>query len=95
MGMGRMGMQLLVGALQRQAQCQTSAAAELGNVVINTCYNGSANVRLFIDCGGLPPLLHLLRTKDINVVQSVLGALQGICFVPYGRQYVREDAGVS
>lgn len=92
-GMGRLGMQMLVSALERQTRCQTLAAAELGNVVINTCYNGDANVRIFIECNGLPPLFVLLRSRDVNITQSVLGALQGICYVPYGRQFVRENFG--
>lgn len=92
-GLGRMGVQLLVGALERQAAAASAspAAAELGNVVINTCYNGDSNVRTLIECNGLPPLLQLLRARDLDVVQSVLGALQGICFVPFGRQHVRAD----
>mmetsp|Transcript_19561 Transcript_19561/g.36447 ORF Transcript_19561/g.36447 Transcript_19561/m.36447 type:complete len:325 (+) Transcript_19561:146-1120(+) len=89
--LGRLGMQLLVGALNRQLHCRTSAAAELGNVVINSCYDGDVNVRTFVDCNGLSALLQLLRTKDMDLLQSVLGALQGICFVPVGRQHVRQD----
>lgn len=89
--LGRMGISLLVNALEKQVVSRTPAAAELGNVVINSCYNGDANVRSFVECNGLTPLLQLLRTQDIDLVQSVLGALQGICFVPYGRQFVRED----
>ncbi len=35
-GLGRLGIQLLVGALDRQAAARTAAAAELGNVVIKS-----------------------------------------------------------
>jgi hypothetical protein len=90
-GLGRLGMQLLAGALERQALNRTAAAAELGNVVINACYDGEVNVRSFIECNGLPSLLQLLRTRDKDLLQSILGALQGICFVPFGRQHVRQD----
>jgi hypothetical protein len=91
--LGRLGVQLLVTALQRQAQpaSRTLAAPELGNVVINTCYNGDANVRTFVECNGLPPLLLLLRSSEVAIVQSVLGALQGVCFVPLGRQHIRDS----
>lgn len=93
--MGRMGLQLLTAALERQARTPTAAAAELGNVVINACYNGDSNVRTLIECSGLSPLLMLLRTRDVDTIQSMLGALQGICFVPFGRQHVRADFEVG
>ena len=91
--MGKYGVTCIVRALTRQLSEITSSAAEIGNVVLNTCYNGD-NVQFFLDECGLPPLLHLLFSEDMNVIASALGALQGICFVSNGRSAVRRQANV-
>lgn len=86
----KQGILAVVCALQRQVANRTIAAAEIANVVLNTCYDG-ANVVSFLEEGGMPLLLRLLETRDENVQASVLGAIQGVCFVPLGRQAVRSN----
>jgi len=92
--MGKQGVLCIVRALTRQLTEITSSAAEIGNVVLNTCYNGD-NVQFFLDECGLPPLIHLLLSQDMNVIASALGALQGICFVTNGRYAIRKQANVG
>lgn len=88
---GAFGMSSIVKALLRQSERLTPPAAELGNVVLNACYiSENDNIRLFLEEGGLPPLLTLLRSRDVKVQGSALGALQGICYVQYGRQALRQ-----
>jgi len=82
---GKQGIISIIKTLVRQTENKTSAVAEIGNVVVNTCYNGD-NVQLFLDEGGLPPLTKLLQSRDPVVQSSILAALQGICYVPIGRQ---------
>eukprot|EP01041_Mallomonas_annulata_P004668 gene4668-9258_t len=89
--MGKHGVLCIVKALMRQTEHRSIAATEIGNVVLNTCYNGD-NVQLFIDEGGFPHLLKLLLSRDTSLQASVLGAIQGICFVPIGRQAIRQDS---
>jgi hypothetical protein len=81
-------------ALVRQSHKRTLAASEIGNAVLNTCYNGE-NVNLFIESGGVGPLLDLLRTRDPAILASTLGAIQGICYVPVGRQQIKTDVEVD
>eukprot|EP00602_Paraphysomonas_sp_CaronLab_P005773 CAMPEP_0185034640 /NCGR_PEP_ID=MMETSP1103-20130426/24698_1 /TAXON_ID=36769 /ORGANISM="Paraphysomonas bandaiensis, Strain Caron Lab Isolate" /LENGTH=272 /DNA_ID=CAMNT_0027571379 /DNA_START=226 /DNA_END=1044 /DNA_ORIENTATION=- len=87
---GRVGLSALVEALKRLSSGRPVAAGELGNAVLNACYNGE-NVGLFIEVGGVPPLCVLLRSRDVDVIASTLGALQGVCYVPKGRHEVRGD----
>lgn len=92
--LGKSGLTALVQCLQRQSRVRTIVAGEIANVVLNACYNGE-NVALFVEVGGVEPLCVLLRSRDVNVVASALGALQGICYVPNGRYAVRRDMEVS
>lgn len=92
--LGRAGLAVLVQWLHRQTHTRTIAAGEIANVILNACYNGE-NVSIFVEVGGVGPLCILLRSRDVNVVASALGALQGICYVPVGRYAVRQDMEVS
>jgi hypothetical protein len=91
--LGKNGLTTLVKILKRQCTCRTSAAGEIGNVILNACYNGE-NVASFIEVGGITPLCNLLRIRDLGIVSGVLGALQGICYVPAGRYEIRRDIEV-
>ena len=87
--LGMYGISTIVQALKRQVDDRTIASVEICNIILNCCYEGS-NVNLCIDEGGLEPLILLLKsTRDMRLQSSALGALQGICFVPLGRQTVR------
>jgi hypothetical protein len=85
---GKFGMSSIVQCIGRQQLIGSLAAAELGNVVLNACFD-SQNVMLYLGENGLPPLLNLLRCPDSAVQASVLGALQGICFTPAGKYSLR------
>jgi hypothetical protein len=95
MSIGAFGMSSILSALHRQASGanRNAAASEIGSMVLNTCYDG-ANVLEFLEGGGVPLLVNMLRSRDPGIQVSVLGALQGVCFVPSGRQIVRQDADV-
>jgi len=91
---GKYGVSATVHALKRQVDDRTIASVEICNIILNCCYEGS-NVNLYIDEGGLEPLVLLLKsTRDMRLQSSALGALQGICFVPLGRQTVRFDTEI-
>lgn len=92
--LGKSGVTSLVQCLQRQSRVRTIVAGEIANVILNACYNGE-NVSLYVEVGGVEPLCVLLRSRDLNVVASALGALQGICYVPAGRYAVRRDMEVN
>jgi hypothetical protein len=92
-GLGKFGIKCIVRTVIRQTQRLTAAAAEVGNVVLNACYNG-ANVAAYVEEGGVPPLLRLLRSRDLAVQASVLGALQSVCYVSYGRHSIAHDQAV-
>lgn len=94
LGLGRNGMLSIIKSINRiQAQKNIPAAAEMCNVILNTCYDG-ANVRLLIELDGTPPLFRFLKSRDNTVLCGALGAIQGICYVPHGRQCLRQDAKV-
>ena len=86
---GKFGFASLVQCLTRQSLSGV-AAAELGNTVLNACFD-SDNVLLFLAEGGLAPLLRLLRSSDTVIQGSVLGALQGICFTVGGKYSIRSN----
>lgn len=90
---GVFGMQALRIALQRQSATVKTAAADLCNAVLNSCFD-IKNVKYFIDDGGLPVLTALLRFHDYNVQASALGAIQGIFYASDGRVACRGDAEV-
>jgi hypothetical protein len=91
---GKSGMVSIVRCLNRHARSLRGVATgEIGNVVLNACYNGE-NVDLFIEMGGIEPLCALLMSGDTNVIACVLGALQGICYVPAGRFAIRRNTQV-
>ena len=92
-GIGKFGVKCMVHALARQTQRITPATAEVGNATLNACYDG-ANVAVFLELGGLPHLLYLLRSRDCAVQGSVLGAIQSLCFVPIGRRALLDDESV-
>ena len=86
---GKIGFNAIIQCLSRQSLNSTSAA-ELGNAVLNACFD-SNNVILYLNEGGLTPLLFLLRSSDVLIQASVLGALQGICFTPAGKYSMRSN----
>lgn len=91
LSLGRNELTTLVRALTRlQVERRNAAVAELCNVVLNSCYDG-ANVQSFIELDGLKPLIALLRSRDVIVQASTLGVLQGLSFVPSGRQKIRQE----
>ena len=90
---GKFGVKCIIRALLRQTQKITAATAEIGNVTVNCCYDG-ANVMQFLEEGGIAPLMHLLRARDTAVQASALGALQGVCYVSWGRHAILADSSV-
>ena len=92
--LGRSGVGSIVRALHRQEERLTSSAAEIGNVVLNTCYEGD-NIDSFIEENGIPPLLNLLYSNDDKVIASALGAIQGLCFISSGRRAIRSVPNVT
>lgn len=85
---GKHGLNSLIRALRRQSIIHYINASEVVNAILNACYNGE-NVGLFVENGGVEPLVQLLCLKDSSILSSVLGAIQGICYVPLGRLEVR------
>ena len=72
--------------LKRQKEQKGLSCGEICSALLNTCYEPS-NVKMFIDEGGLGPILQLLHSvRDTSILVKILGALQGICHVPTGRQ---------
>jgi hypothetical protein len=95
LSLGKIGMTAIVRALNRiQADRNNIATAEMCNVVLNTCYD-AVNVQLLLDLDGVVPMIRFLRGRDNTITSSALGAIQGICYVPSGRQYIRQDCNVS
>jgi hypothetical protein len=95
LSLGKIGMTAIVRALNRiQADRNNIATAEMCNVVLNTCFD-AVNVQLLIDLDGVVPMIRFLRGRDNTITSSALGAIQGICYVPSGRQYIRQDCNVS
>ena len=93
LNIGKHGMAALIRALSRQLLNPSVATVEIGNAILNACYDG-ANIDLFLEVDGLRPLLALLQVRDASVLSSILGALQGVCYVPTGRQAVRQHPQV-
>lgn len=92
--LGKNGLSALIRALNRLlTQRKHLAAAEMCNVVLNTCYDG-ANVQLLLELDGLKPLSVLLRGRDAVLLASALGVLQGLCYVATGRQKLRQETKV-
>ncbi len=68
-------------------------ARECCNTVLNLCYEKD-NVKALLDMDGLPVLLTLLdQLDDVELVGSVMGALQSVCFQPIGRMRLFELDG--
>lgn len=94
LALGKYGMTAIIRSLNRiQTEKNIPAAAEMCNVVLNTCYDG-ANVQLLIELDGMTPLLRFLKSREVPVLCSSLGALQGLCYVPRGRQCLRQNLKV-
>lgn len=94
LALGKHGMSAIIRSLNRiQCTKNISAAAEMCNVILNTCYD-NVNVQLLIELDGMVPLLKFLKNKEIAVLCSSLGALQGLCYVPSGRQCLRQNSKV-
>lgn len=80
----------IINLLRRQARSRSESVSDICNIVLNSCYD-TLNAQIFIDEGGMQPLLFLLRNKDSKVLISVLSAIQGICYIPGGRQVLRQE----
>lgn len=85
---GKFGMNAIVQWLGRQGLLASPVTPELGNVILNACFD-SNNVMLFLNEGGMRPLLFLLRSQETLIQSSILGALQGICFTAAGKYHMR------
>jgi len=91
LSLGKTGILSIIRSLTRiQKQKNGLALAEMCNVVLNTCYD-SENVKLLIEVDGVAPILSFLNSKEVPVLSSALGALQGLCYVPQGRHSLRFD----
>ena len=92
LALGKIGMSAIIRSINRiQAEKENPAAAEMCNVSVNTCYD-RVNAQFLIELDGVAPLIRFLKSsKDVLVIASALGALQGLCYVPSGRQYIRQD----
>lgn len=92
--LGKQGITCVIHSLTRQVTEIGTAATEIGNMLLNAFYH-QANVSLFVAEGGLPPLISLLRVSiDHNVLASVLGAMQGVCFTRQGKVAFRSEKEV-
>ena len=95
LSLGKYGMSSIIRSMLRlQTGKNITASAEMCNVVLNTCYDG-ANVQLLVELNGIVPILKYLKSKETAVLCSSLGALQGLCYVPLGRQTIRQNSKVS
>lgn len=89
--LGKPGILSIIRSLCRHSRnVRGIATGEIGNVALNSCYNGE-NVDLFIELGGIEPLCMLLMVNDPNIIPCILGAIQGICYVPAGRIIIRRN----
>lgn len=91
--LGRFGANCIVQCLSRQYVPGAVSGAELGNVVLNACFEAS-NINYFVQEGILPILLAMTKSNDDLVVASVLGALQGICYSAVGQSSLRFSSDV-
>lgn len=95
LALGKAGMTSILRSLNRiLTERNIKATAELCNAVLNTCYDG-VNVQFLIELDGVSLLMKLLNSRDTELITSALGALQGLCYEPRGRQSVRQDLKVS
>lgn len=69
-------------------------AAEMCNVILNACYDG-ANVQYFIESEGIKPLSSFIKSINTQLQSCAVGAIQGLCYVPIGRQSVRNDPNIT
>ena len=94
LALGKAGMTSILRSLNRiLTERNIKATAELCNAVLNTCYDG-VNVQFLIELDGVSLLMKLLNSRDTELITSALGALQGLCYEPRGRQSVRQDLKV-
>ena len=88
--------ELVVPDLVRVLSEDGRPAAVLGeaaNVVLNVCYERE-NVQRIISAGGVPPLIALLASEELDLQANAAGAIQSICFQSEGRSYVREMGAI-
>ena len=87
--------QMIVGDLVRVLGEERSSAVlgEAANVVLNVCYERD-NVQRIISAGGVPPLIALLASTELDLQANAAGAIQSICFQTEGRSYVREMGAI-
>ena len=71
----------------------SAVLGEAANVVLNVCYERE-NVARIINAGGVPPLIKLLASTELDLQANAAGAIQSICFQTEGRSYVREMGAI-
>mmetsp|Transcript_16932 Transcript_16932/g.43497 ORF Transcript_16932/g.43497 Transcript_16932/m.43497 type:complete len:342 (+) Transcript_16932:81-1106(+) len=71
----------------------SAVLGEAANVVLNVCYERD-NVARIIAAGGVPPLIGLLSSTELDLQANAAGAIQSICFQTEGRSYVREMGAI-
>jgi len=94
--LGKNGMSSIIKSIHRiqtQSADNIFAAAEMCNAILNSCYDG-VNVKVLIEQDGVRPILKFLKYDDAAVIAGALGVLQGVCYVPVGRQYLRQNCKV-
>ena len=67
--LGKFGMTSIITSLKSQVVARNRAANEICNVLLNSCYDG-ANVPMFIDEGGVAPLIDLLCSTNDSKLQG-------------------------
>jgi hypothetical protein len=84
--LGKYGILTIICVLKRQKEQKGLACGEICSTILNTCYEPT-NIKMFVDEGGLVPILQLLHSiRDVSIMVKILGSLQSICHVPAGRQ---------
>ena len=91
----RLGEQIVPDLVRVLSETERSSAVlgEGANVVLNVCYERE-NVQRIISAGGVPPLIALLSSDELDLQANAAGAIQSICFQSEGRSYVREMGAI-
>lgn len=90
----RLGERVVADVVRVLAEERSAAVmGEAANVVLNVCYERE-NVQRVIAAGGVPPLIALLSSTELDLQANAAGAIQSICFQAEGRSYVREMGAI-
>jgi len=91
----RLGELIVPDLVRVLSEERTSAVlGEAANVILNVCYERD-NVERIIACGGVPPLISLLSSHELDLQANAAGAIQSICFQTEGRSFVREMGAIQ